>query len=235
MIFGKKYDIYTPMKWHIHLFHKVPSTNETAKTFPDSAVIVAECQSAGRGRYGRRWESPAGNLYLSAVVGGLGPLAPLMAFGAGIAVANALKQFEPRLKWPNDVLIGGKKVAGILLEQTEDGRLIIGIGVNVATCPPAGMTLYPTTCLENKMALVDLREKILDGLAETIAILKDQGFDPIRKLWLDRAVGMGSPVRVQMPRQEIIGTFKDLSPQGELVLETPAGTVHISAGDVFLI
>lgn len=223
------------MKWHVHLFSEVSSTNEIAKSFPDFSVIVADRQSAGRGRYGRRWESPAGNLYLSAVVGKMGALAPLMAFGAGVAVATALDRFNPQLKWPNDVLIGGAKVAGILLEQTDDGRLIIGIGVNVATCPPAGTTLYPTASLKGQITPDDLRDQILTALAQMVSVLKTQGFEPIRKLWLNRAIGLGKSIRVQMPRQVVVGTFKDLSPQGELVLETPAQTVQISAGDVFLI
>ena len=158
-----------------------------------------------------------------------------MAFGAGIAVATALGNFKPQLKWPNDVLIDGQKVAGILLEQTEDNRLIIGIGVNVATCPPADMTLYPTTHLNGQITLSELQGSILAALADSIATLKTQGFETIRQQWLAYAVGLGDTVRVCLPHQEMIGTFNSLNPQGELVLKTPAGTVQISAGDVFLI
>lgn len=223
-----------PMKWQVYHFQDILSTNETAKSFPDHAVIIAQRQNGGKGRYGRVWESPVGNLYLSAVVAGLGQQAPLMAFGAGIAVAEALASFGAGLKWPNDVLIAGKKVAGILLEQTEDGKLIIGIGVNVVSCPTTGM-LYQATHLNGQITLSDLADKILSGLDSMISELQTNGFEPIRQKWMRLAVGIDQPIRVRLPHQEIGGVFRNLTPQGELVLETPDKTVQISAGDVFLI
>ncbi|MBQ7413241.1 MAG: biotin--[Alphaproteobacteria bacterium] len=223
------------MKWQIHHFEQVLSTNELAKDFPPQSVIIADIQTGGRGRYGRVWESPMGNLYLSAVVRNMGQHTPFMAFVAGIAVAESLSDFGVRLKWPNDVLLDGKKLAGILLEQTDDGRLIIGIGVNVLTAPNKKM-LYPTADLCGKISREKLAKRILDTLSVYMDLLLEKGFEPVRKKWLKYADGIGHAVKVNLPHQVVEGIFKEISPKGELILETRDKTVQkITAGDVFLI
>ena len=222
------------MKWQIHRFDQVHSTNDTAKTFPENSVIVAATQSGGRGRYGRVWSSPVGNLYLSAVVSDMGTKTPLVAFVSGLAVAEALSDFNVRLKWPNDVLLNGGKVAGILLERADNG-LIIGIGINVSSAPDKGM-LYPVATLNSQISVSDVEQGVLSSLSDNLTLLQKKGFEPIRQKWLEKAVGIGQQIRVGLPNKTLVGVFKNLSPQGELVLETPDKTVHyISAGDVFLI
>ena len=223
------------MEWQIHHFEQVSSTNEIAKDFPPKSVIIADTQTGGRGRYGRVWKSPVGNLYLSAVVSNMGQDTPFMAFAVGVAVAESLSDWDVRLKWPNDVLLSGKKLAGILLEQTDDGRLIIGIGVNVLTSPVHGM-LYPTADLCGKMTPDELAKRILNALSVYMDLLRKKGFDPVRERWLKYADGIGQRIQVNLPHQVMEGIFKEISPQGELILETRDKTVQrISAGDVFLI
>lgn len=220
------------MRWQIHHFDTVVSTNQTAYAFPTDSVVVAKHQSGGRGRYGRVWESPVGNLYLSAVVGDYGAQTPLLAFVVGVAVAEALSDYSVRLKWPNDVLLNGRKIAGILLEKADDCRTIIGIGVNVASCPTEGM-LYETACLGEGIFIAEVEKRILKSLHKNLTLFETKGFDDIRKQWLMYAIGLGEYITVRLPDKQISGTFKELSPDGALVLATSDKTCFITAGDVF--
>ena len=222
------------MKWQIKQFDQLVSTNETAKTFPVGSVITAAQQTGGRGRYGRSWESPTGNLYLSAIVPDFGERSSLLAFVAGLAVAEALSDFHVRLKWPNDVLLNGGKLAGLLLERRDDGCIIIGIGINIVSCPTTNM-LYQTACLNGELTVSVAQEKVLTALSHYLAIFEEQSFEPIRQRWLSLAIGLGKSIKVNLPQKTLTGIFKELTPQGELVLETPDKIVHkITAGDVFL-
>ena len=223
------------MRWQIRRFDEVESTNETAISFPADSVIIATRQTKGRGRYGRKWESPAGNLYLSAVVGDFGEKTPLLAFVAGVSVAEALSEFKVRLKWPNDILLNGGKLAGILLERTNKNTVIIGIGINVANAPTQNM-MYQTASLNNKITLTELEIRLLNTLKNNLDLFQNDKFDVIQKKWVSFAEGIGQKIQVHLPNQTLIGKFTQLSPQGELILETPDKIVHkISAGDVFLI
>ena len=223
------------MKWQIKLFDRLVSTNETAKQYPLYTVVTATRQTGGKGRYGRVWESPPGNLYLSAVAPDFGEANALLAFVAGVAVADALGDFHVQIKWPNDILLNGKKVAGILLERREDGLVVIGIGLNLISHPTENM-LYPTACLNGKLSLTKARTCVLESLEKWLDTFERDGFAPVRTAWLRLAVGMNENIKVNLPTKTITGRFKELSPQGELVLETPDKAVQkISAGDVFLL
>ncbi|MBR6411825.1 MAG: biotin--[Alphaproteobacteria bacterium] len=223
------------MKWQIEHFDTVISTNKIARSLPENSVVVAKCQTGGYGRYGRTWESPKGNLYLSAVVKECGKQTPLISFVAGVSVREALMKFDVQLKWPNDILLDGGKVAGILLEKTDHQTVIIGIGINVASAPTKNM-MYQTASLKDKISLKDLEEKILNALATNMALLNQGRFDLIRDKWISYAAGLGEMIEVHLPHQTISGLFKEFSPQGELILETPDKIIHkITAGDVFLI
>lgn len=222
------------MKWNVYHFDCLKSTNDTARSYPPNSVIVAAEQTAGRGRLGRVWQSKRGNLFLSAVVPDYGPQTPLLAFVTGLAVSDALADFGVRLKWPNDVLLNGGKVCGILLERTEENRIIVGIGVNVAVAPQAGM-MYRTACLNGAITVQEVEDRVLKALERNLNDWEKNGFEPIRNRWLAKAAGLNENVKVNLPDIQITGVFKDLSPQGELVLETPDKTVQkIVAGDVFL-
>ena len=132
-----------PSGWNLIFKKETVSTNEDVRCLPagaDKTVVCAEVQTGGRGRMGRRWVSPEGNLYVSLCFE-LGALreAEIYSFLSAVALAGAFEQVCPEIgvkcKWPNDLLIGGKKVSGILLETDGVGRLIVGIGVNVVSVP----------------------------------------------------------------------------------------------------
>ncbi len=235
MFFFKKYAMILFMRWRIRHFDRLESTSQTAKDFPVNSVIIADSQSGGRGRYGRTWESPKGNLYVSVVLTDYGYQTPLLAFVVGVSVAEALSDFGVCLKWPNDVLKDGKKLAGILLERTDDGRVIVGIGVNVASHPTRNM-MYETASLEGRISVDETADRVLMSLDKILRLFETDGFSPIYRLWMDRATGVGGPVTVRLPNRQMQGIFKELSPDGALVLELPDKTIQkITAGDVFLI
>jgi BirA family biotin operon repressor/biotin-[acetyl-CoA-carboxylase] ligase len=207
--------------------------------------VTADRQSAGRGRRGRAWISPPGNLYASLLL--TGPAAaehwPQLSFVAALAIHDAVVEvaadLKPQLaiKWPNDLLLAGAKFAGILIEGEGDVNAVaVGIGVNCASHPAdtdfpatdlaaAGATVSPATLLSA------LSIKMLGRIAQWNA---GEGFSTIRADWLARASGMGEDVRVRLAERELVGRFEALDEAGALVLRLPDGsTTTIAAGDVF--
>ena len=228
------------------------STNDEAKRLADAGatdwtVVWALQQTAGRGRGGSTFVSPPGNLYFSVIVrpACAASAAAQLGFAAALAVGAAVAPRLPagrdlRYKWPNDVLVDGCKLSGILLESAaaHDGSLawlVAGIGVNVAS-HPAG-TAWPATSLAAVGAGPIEVEPLLRSIvrafrAETMRWL-DQGFAPIRAAWLARAHALGEPVGVRLPRESFSGRFVDLDRDGMLLVETAAGPRRISAGEIF--
>jgi BirA family transcriptional regulator, biotin operon repressor / biotin---[acetyl-CoA-carboxylase] ligase len=211
--------------------------------------LIARRQSAGRGRRGRAWLSFDGNLmatYLSATTRAPIDLA-LLGFATGLAIAESFEEFGVRipitLKWPNDVLIGGSKAAGILLDSgaLSGGAnwVALAFGVNIAAAP--GAIDQPTTCLRAAIvadtatpAPLEFFAGLRPRLEAWAARLASEGFEPLRSAWLARAHGLGSDVRVQQGADMIEGRIAGLSVRGELELDTPAGRRLIAAGDVLL-
>ncbi|MDR2901539.1 MAG: biotin--[acetyl-CoA-carboxylase] ligase [Lactobacillales bacterium] len=165
---------YLTMKWTLHFFETLESTNDTAKAYPIGSVIIADIQTGGKGRNGRMWQSPKGNLFLSAVLPDYGDLTPYLSFLAGVAVVEALPEWPLKLKWPNDVLLDGKKICGILLER-EENKVIMGIGINVSTLP-TGDFLYRVGCLKGALSLEKVRERVLISLSENLKEFEESGF-----------------------------------------------------------
>jgi BirA family biotin operon repressor/biotin-[acetyl-CoA-carboxylase] ligase len=247
-----------PSGYAARCFDEVGSTNEVAMGLlrggaPSGMIVLAAAQSGGRGRDGRRWQSPAGNLYMSIALrppGRPGDVAQL-SFAIAVAVAETagdlLGATAPvTLKWPNDVLVSGRKLAGILLESDgvrADGvdGLVIGVGVNVAVNPKAlASGGLPPTCLAEHMAAgaeTPTVDHVLGMLVARFDRLYRQwcadGFAPIRRGWLGWAHGLGGEITARLPRATLHGRFVDLDPGGALILETPAGRQSIHAGDVF--
>ena len=222
------------MIWKKFTFETVDSTNKVAADYPIGSVIVANSQTSGRGRYGHTWVSDKGNLYMSAVLKTYDEQTPLMAFVVAVSVADALGKtgFSPQLKWPNDILLNGAKLAGILLEQVDD-KLIVGIGVNCASCPDN--LPYPATHLNGKIGADQLADLILEQLMYWTGLFETDGFMPIYHKWKSYAVGMGQTITVRLPNETLQGIFKDLSESGALLLQLPDNTVkHITAGVVLL-
>lgn len=230
--------------FEIRIYANLGSTNDEARRLAregaaEGTVVTALEQSAGRGRHGRAWASPPGNLYLSLLLrpnlppGRLGEL----AFLAGLAVAEAVAALLPAgravtLKWPNDVLVDGAKIAGILIEQEAEAA-VIGIGLNVAHSPSD--TPYPATSLAAAgagTAVAAARACLLDRLAAALARWRGEGFAPIRSAWLARAHPLGTALSVRLPEGVIAGRFAGLDPAGALLIETADGPRRITSGEV---
>jgi BirA family biotin operon repressor/biotin-[acetyl-CoA-carboxylase] ligase len=231
---------------------RLASTNDEAMRLaaagaPAGLVVSAAEQTRGRGRHGRAWASPPGNLYASVV---LRPdcamaAAAQLSLVAGLALGEALTLLGPAdldlaLKWPNDVLLGGAKTAGVLLEGAceADGRaafVVVGTGVNLASCPDD--TPYPATCLarEGFPALTPeaVLEAYLRALDRWLGRWQRNGFGAVRQAWLARAFRLGGEIRLRLERGELRGRFLDLSDTGSLLLEQAGGRRReIAAGEV---
>jgi BirA family biotin operon repressor/biotin-[acetyl-CoA-carboxylase] ligase len=207
--------------------------------------VVADRQTAGRGRRGRTWISPPGNLHASLLLTAAAPVEhwPELSFVAALAVHDAVVEVAPDLKtrlaikWPNDLVLAGAKFAGILIEG-ENGAVAVGIGVNCAD-HPAGMD-YPATDLAATGAPVSptalfgaLSVKMIGRIAQWNG---GEGFSTIRTDWLARAAGLGEEVRVRLADRDLTGRFEAIDPAGGLVLRLPTGkTTTIAAGDVFML
>ncbi len=234
---------------------EVDSTlSEAARIAPELAGpewILALRQTAGRGRRGRAWTDPAGNLAATLVMRPGEPpnQAALRSFVAALAVFDACVEVTGRadglaLKWPNDVLLNGGKLSGILLERAGQGAalsyLAIGIGVNLKSAPDTGQVapgaLRPVSLLSETGALVE-PEQFLTALAASFAGHEAQfqayGFAPVREAWLARAARLGEVVTARTGREEVTGTFDTLDTAGNLVLISARGRVSIPAADVF--
>lgn len=225
----------------------VGSTSDEARRLaaegaPPGLVVTAAEQTAGRGRQGRGWASPVGNLYASVLLAPAVPPArlPELGFVAAVAVASTLDRFLPEgtigLKWPNDVLARGAKIAGLLVEQA-DGMAILGMGINLAAAPAD--TPYPATTLAACGAVVTPEmalERLLEALGDALARWEQLGFAPIRAAWLARAHPPGTPLRVRLGGPAAAGVlegrFAGLDADGALLLATAAGQRRIAAGDV---
>ncbi|MCY4515781.1 MAG: biotin--[acetyl-CoA-carboxylase] ligase [Acidimicrobiaceae bacterium] len=214
---------------------------------PDGTVVWARVQRAGRGRRGRSWVSPPGNLYFSVI---LRPNCEArsvaqLSFVAALAVLDLVDGSLPgraRCKWPNDVLVDGGKVAGILLESAlgPGGRVdwvVLGIGVNLA-CHPGIEGPIPSTSLADAGAMMLAPEEALSSVLAALARRRreweTQGFAAVRSAWLARAHGLGGPVTVANGERRLTGIFEGLDAEGALVLAQPGGEkLSIAAGDVF--
>lgn len=226
-------------------FAELDSTNEEARrraAAGDSGPlwITAGRQTAGRGRRGRSWDSAEGNLAATLLIHPDRPLAqwPQLGFAAAIAVADMAAHFAPAsriaVKWPNDVLADGRKLAGILLE-TAGPMLAIGIGVNLAAHPEG--TEFPAISLCALGAKPPSPKQALTLLAGNFAgwyeIWRKDGFAPIRDAWLARAAGLGQRIRARLTDREQSGVFEGIDQDGALLLTAGPRTETIAAGEVF--
>ena len=233
---------------------EVDSTNAEARRRaeagePGPLWITARRQTAGRGRRGRAWETGAGDLAATLLTTTARPPveAAQLAFVTALAVADvALSQVPEalvRVKWPNDVLVAGAKVSGVLIESggRHDGRLwlAVGVGVNLKTAPRD--TEHPSAALADHLR-AEIRspmspDQALDVLAHAfqiwLSLWEDQGFAPIRAAWSARA-DLGRACMARLDRETIEGVAESLEDDGALRLRLPGGGVRrIAAGDVF--
>ena len=215
---------------------------------PGDVWIQAQTQTAGRGRKGRAWSSPPGNLYVSLLV--LDPAEPQrsaeLGFVAGLALARAVRRLSPpgrdvRLKWPNDLVCGGAKLAGILIEGTQrrDGAFAcaIGFGVNCASHPVD--LAYPATDLSRIAERSITAAEVLQELSAEFVQARDlwargHGFSDIRRAWLPLALPPGAALTVKTQSCTASGEFRTIDERGRLVLDSNGRTMTIDAADVFL-
>lgn len=213
--------------------------------------ILAGFQTQGRGRRGRAWVSPPGNFHATLLDRPAMPpgTAALLSFAAALALADALAALTGAgdrlaLKWPNDVLLDGGKVAGILLESAGPvgrvGHLAVGIGVNLIAAPePAAVepgAVPPVSVLAatgRRIAPVALLDALAPAYARWSGRLAAEGFAPLRAAWLARAARLGETIRARTGQAEVTGRFETVDEAGALVLETAAGRRAIPAAEVF--
>jgi BirA family transcriptional regulator, biotin operon repressor / biotin---[acetyl-CoA-carboxylase] ligase len=206
--------------------------------------VKARQQSAGRGRRGRTWVSEPGNLFATLLLTDPAPpeRAAQLSFVAALALHDAIVAQAPALapqitfKWPNDVLLGGAKVAGILIEAEGTRPLVVavGIGVNCRHHPPDAE--YPATdfatageSMTAEALFASLSLAMLQRLDEW-----QRGFSPIRTAWLARAAGLGGDLRARLGTRELVGRFDTIDENGRLRLRLPDGSIEtIAAGEVF--
>lgn len=215
----------------------------------EGTVVWAHRQRAGRGRRGRQWQSPAGNLYFSAILRPAAPpaVAAQLSLVAAVAMADTLVNLLPdgtrvEQKWPNDVLVEGKKIAGILLESSGTAAdrvdwVVIGCGLNIAVAPDD--TALPATCLSAEGGTSADRKPVLMTLLDSLHRWRVEwdtaGIAPVRKAWLARARGLGQEITVRLSTHEFKGQFLDMDDSGALIVRLPDGSEKaVTAGDVFL-
>ncbi|WP_040671509.1 biotin--[acetyl-CoA-carboxylase] ligase [Rhodobacter ferrooxidans] len=239
-----------------HVLASVDSTSAQAARLAAAGLtspawVLAGEQTAGKGRRGRPWASPRGNFYASLVMQPAEPpeQVALRSFAAALALREALVGLTglPQvfaLKWPNDVLLNGGKLAGILLESTGAngrlGNLVIGIGVNLTTAPDPAEVEPGAVTPVSLLAETGLRitpEAFLDALAPAYArweaVFTTYGFAPLRDEWLRHAARLGQTIRARTGTQTRTGIFETVDATGALVLTTPEGRVAIPAAEVF--
>jgi BirA family biotin operon repressor/biotin-[acetyl-CoA-carboxylase] ligase len=188
-----------------------PSTQDVARNLPEGSVVVADEQTSGRGRLDRRWEAPAGSALLASFVL---PARPLASLAAGVAAAAACGD-QVRLKWPNDLLLAGAKLAGILVERRGE-RCIVGIGINLTWAPPGAARLNQD------------RDQLLGRLSGELERWFAAPDGQVLAAWRARADTLGRLVRVELPDETFEGLAEDLAADGSLIV---AGRL-VSAGDV---
>jgi BirA family biotin operon repressor/biotin-[acetyl-CoA-carboxylase] ligase len=231
-------------------FDELDSTNAEARRRAEAGErgpvwLMARRQSAGVGRRGRAWDGGEGNLTATLLLTLDKPPAEAgqLAFVAGVAAAETIASYVPPslvcLKWPNDVLIDGRKACGMLIESgpAEGGVwAAVGVGINLATHPEA--VERPATSLAERLSSPPSPGDALDVLSkafdDTLALWLSEGFEPIRQAWLARATGLGGSCTARLERETITGVAEALDADGALLLRLPDGMLRrITAGDVF--
>lgn len=237
----------------VRLYDTIDSTNDEARRLSEGGEtgplwVRSLEQTKGRGRRGRSWLGEPGNLFTTGLFTlTCGPAeAANLSFVAALAVSEAIDPYVAAgavsLKWPNDVLIGGKKTSGILLESWHGPHgfhLAVGIGVNVRTSPE-GID-QPITCVADHVPAGQppvTADALFEGLrarfGDWFDVWASHGFGPIAQGWLARASGVGQPIIVRLPHETLEGRFIGLAPTGALQVEQGDGTlIEVTAGDVF--
>jgi len=232
-----------PDGWTLVALQSISSTNDEAARLAEGGaaegtVVWAREQTGGRGRRGRHWTSPIGNLYSSTI---LRPAcsaarAAELGFVAALAVADMVPAGRNvRVKWPNDVMVDGGKIAGILPESSVDVRggvdhVVLGIGVNVSSAPQLPDMRYPGATLGGSVE--DALQMLTTALAARLGQWRREGFETVRAAWLAKAGPLGLEMDVKLGDDLVHGRFAGMDRDGALLLETTAGPRKIVAGEL---
>jgi BirA family transcriptional regulator, biotin operon repressor / biotin---[acetyl-CoA-carboxylase] ligase len=227
----------------IRHYEIIDSTNEQAKRIldispTDNLVITADSQTKGRGRLGREWVSEQGNLYFSVIVNSkrISP-AEISSFIAGLSVSGFLQKLGllPQLKWPNDILIDGKKLCGILIEKHKNS-IIIGVGININTYPEY-LDMGRKACALQEYIKTVSAQKVLEMFLDKFTLISAEhnknGFEPLRKNIKTILYKLNDGVEIDYLGEKISGRVVDISMNGSLVLETPEGIKEFKVGEIF--
>jgi BirA family biotin operon repressor/biotin-[acetyl-CoA-carboxylase] ligase len=241
-----------PPGYALKHFPEIDSTNEEARRLAASGErgpvwIVADRQTAGRGRRGRLWQSPAGNLAATLFLRPEKPAGECaqLSFVAALAASDVVSRLAPtaevRVKWPNDVLVDNRKIAGILLESASSGGerlewLAVGIGINLSHFPLD--TDFPATSLSTlghgEVAPRDACARLAVAWSEWYDVWRVHGFAQVRDVWLSRAARLGERIRARLASGEASGVFEGIDENGALILRESQGHARaIAAGEVF--
>ena len=226
--------------WTIERYEVVQSTQDVARErLTDGRVIVAAWQRAGRGRHGRPWSAPPGRaLLFSAVLAPAGPVAAILPLLAGVAVRDAIAStagVAAELKWPNDVLSDGAKVAGILVERPPGPFAVLGVGINAnleAVDLPGDWATSLLIRTGHPVDLDALLAATLEQLDQWLERAASAGIDVIVNAWRERTQMLGQPVEVVLPDRTVRGIAEDVTGSGALLVRSPSGVETFIAGDV---
>ncbi len=215
--------------FRIFKFDTVDSTNEIAKSYSPGSVIVAHCQTEGKGRFERKWKSPLGGLWFSIVIRPEKE-AYLYNFAAGLAVLESLEEMNiaAGLKWPNDVYAKDRKICGILSKAIGHSRLIIGIGINVNNKINKAER-KAISIIEIKGEKVDSEQLLLTILSKFEQIIKND--KDLIKRYKEKCYLLGKKIRIRTQQGVISGLAKDIDEYGRLIVEENGKIIIVDEGD----
>ncbi len=231
--------------WRLATYDQIGSTSDLCRSLaeagePEGFAVLAKLQTKGRGSRGRTWQSAPGNLFLSVLLRPIGPAreAGLWALLAGVAIAEALDGVEGiELKWPNDILLHGAKLGGVLVDCATDDRgglawLVIGMGLNLAHAPEGlGRAV---ASLEGRLTPEHLTARILGRIAHWRRVRILEGFAEMRAAWLKHALPKGTVMQIRIRKGVVSGTFEGIGEDGRLLLHTAERVQGFATGEIWL-
>lgn len=233
--------------WRVQVLGTTPSTQDIVTGLaetgePEGLAVQSLQQTKGRGRHGNQWSSPMGNLYLSVLLrppckaDKVGQMAFVVANALSAAMDEVIEPSHAKtLKWPNDILIDGRKISGILLENKLDkhGRvdyLIVGVGVNIFAPPEGAASLDQ---IKKAPVFVNkFRDIFLQYLHDLYMAWQDKGFAPVREAWLKQAHGLDMPMKIRLPEITYEGVFRGIDETGALIADVDGARRTFTAGEV---
>lgn len=237
------------MNFKIEVYGTLPSTQDVVmlrglQDEKEGLVVQSLIQSAGRGRQGNIWVSELGNLYMSILIRPEchANKAGQLSFITSLAILNAIKKVvkaetKVNVKWPNDVLVNNKKVAGLLLESDIDFKgyvhyMAIGIGINILSNPEDAICLSEVKN-EKPLAIHPFRDLVLLEFKELYSDWRNNGFSKIKSSWLKHVINLNNEIHVRLANEEKTGVFRGINSHGALLLEVEGQQIEISSGEVF--